>query len=176
MTYFCNFRGIGNYLQNNTQFNINTCAFLWPKYYIHYLEGSTKTNIYLRIEELNGGIWGTIFGAKHRPIASIDIDIHEDKKTVEIVSLTVNDELQHKLIPNLHPPKLSESDASELIKILLEHAENKAKEYKCNKIKHYVHPNLNAYNYRLKSNNFILTTETADDNPFWLKTYKYVKE
>ena len=172
MAYFSNFKDIAYYLGGQYQCNILTT--LWPKYYVYYLPQSTETKKYLRIEELDGGIFGTSIGAKYRPIGSIDLIINENNQTAEIAWWMVNDKLHYNWTPNLYSPTLSESDAKVMNKLLLSYAKHMAKEFGCNKIKRDVHQSLNEYNHHLKYNGFILTDEKADDHSVWLKTYKYL--
>ena len=173
--YFINFLQITDYLKYGIQPKTTLTSLLFPKYHINYVQ-STEKNIYLRMHELNGGFLGTIFRANYRPIGAIDLEIQEDKKTVEIKWWMINNELHHKFSPGLYAPQLSDSDAHDVKQLLLSYAEDKAREYKCNKIKRDVHRSLNEYNYELKDNGFILTNERADDHYYWLKTYKFLKE
>jgi hypothetical protein len=170
MSYFNNLQQVKNYLIENKQSCLN--LNIWSKYYIHFLPQSSEFERFLRIEELNGGYFGTRFGATYRPIGSIDLKINKNKKIIEILWWMVNDEQHHIWTPGLYAPPLSELDAYEMKQNLLLYAEHIAKKYNSNKIQRVVHPNLTEYNQYLKHNSYILTIKREDDNSFWLKTYK----
>lgn len=172
MTYFSNLSELKYGLILNTQFNINTILF--PRYYSYFLPQSTEFYRCLRIEELHDGYFGTRFGAKYRPIGSIDLSIDPTNKITEINWWMVNDDFHHKFCPDLYAPILSYSDADIMRQNLLLYAEYNAKKYGCNKIQRDVNNKLTEYNHSLKNNGFILTKERAKDNPYWLKTYKYL--
>lgn len=172
MAYFTNLKEVAKYLKGNNEDNIKST--LWPKYYLHYLPQSTDTKQLIRIEEINGGYFGTRFGAKYRPVGSIDLSIKTGEQTAEIDWWMINDELHDKWTPGLYAPILSKLESQEMRQLLLSYAENQAKKHECNKIKRDVHKSLNEYNHSLKENGFILTNDKADDNSYWLKTYKYI--
>jgi hypothetical protein len=173
MSYFQSFKDINNYLKKTPQININ--AIIWPKYYVHYLPQSTPKTIYLRIEELSDGLFGTRFGAKYRPIGSIDLEINEKTKIAKINWWMVNDDLHHTWTPGLYEPPLSDTDAKEMKDIIFDYVDYNAKKYNCYKIQRDVHFSLTEYNHSLKNYGFILTEKKADDNKFWLKTFKPLK-
>jgi hypothetical protein len=170
MTYFQTFKDINNYLTKTQQMDIS--AIIWPKYYVHYLPQSSPKRIYLRIEELSGGLFGTRIGAKYRPIGSIDLEINEKSKSAIINWWMVNDDLHDKWTPGLYAPILSHTDAKKMRDIIFDYVDYNAKKYNCNKIERDVHNSLNEYNHSLKDYGFILTEKKADDNKFWLKTFK----
>lgn len=173
MAYFSTLKEVANYLKGHSECNVK--ASLFPKYYVHYLPGSTDINQLVRIEEVENGLFGTVFGAKYRPIGSIDLKIKKEEQMAVIDWWMINDDLLAKQTGGrCYAPPLSKPDADEVRQLLLSYAENQAKENECNKIKRDVHRSLNEYNYELKDNGFVLTDEKADDHSFWLKTYKYL--
>lgn len=175
MAYFNSLKEVSNYLVNG-HVECSIGSNLFAKYHVFYLPGTTEQKKLLRIEEYSNGYFGTTFGAKKRPIGSIDLDIKKDSKTAEISWWLINDELHEKWTGkgNCYAPPLSQIDAKEMNKLLLSYVEAEAKDNDCNKIKRDVHQSLNEYNHHLKDNGFILTDEKADDHFAWIKTYKYM--
>ena len=172
MTYFTNLLDLKYGLIIKPQFNINNILF--PRYYTYFLPQTNEFQRCLRIDELHNGYFGTRFGAIYRPIGAIDLHIDPNNKNTEITWWMVNDDLHHKFTPNLYAPTLSYNDANIVRQNLLSYAEYIAKKYGCNKIQRDVNYRLTEYNHSLKKNGFKLTNEKADDNPYWLKTYKYL--
>lgn len=167
--YFSTFQQIRKYLTKSI--NVTDEYSLFSKYKVFYLPASTPNHVRLRIEELSEGILGTSFMAKSRPIGSIDLEVDKQKSIVDITFWMINKRLNQST-NKLYDPPLPDDQAQAVKEILIEFAESIARENNINLLKRDVHQSLKEFNSDIKQFGFELNGEKADNNPYWLKSFK----
>jgi hypothetical protein len=177
MYYFSNLEQINNFLMNKNNYNFFN-YFYSPRYKLFFLSDLKLKNNSLRIEEFNNNSLRIeefnnkhIFDCTSRPVGGIDLIVKKD--IVLIDYFFMNDVYFYKELKMYGKP-MSDSDASDMRKLLLSYAKNIAVVNDIKIIQRDVHYNLENYNSDFINNNFVLSNERADDNPFWIKTYKYL--
>ena len=142
---------------------------LCGKYYIYFV-CDDKDNIALRINEVFNGLFGTTLLGYQKQVAGIDI--HIKPTYVYITNLMINDTDYAKTHNYSYMTPLNDTDCTIINDLLMDYAKYITHCNNLNKIRHDVHNNLEQYKKYMKPYNFILTLDKAEDNPFWLQTYK----
>lgn len=151
---------------------------LFAHYYVKWLsDESVSINKicddynYIRIEKIVDGICETNVKGYNKPIASMDLKYFKSTNTVEIHYWMVNH--NDPILEKIFGEPLEDHEANQIFKLLFDYAEKFAKEHNCTKIRRDVHQNLIEYNI-IKNIGFTLTNQRAEDNGFWVITYKHI--
>jgi hypothetical protein len=135
---------------------------------------NNENNISLRIEKYNqDGLLGTNIYATSLPVGSIDIQINNDEKIVNVEWYLIKNKLFCETHNNMYGVPIDDDEENLIKKILFGVAENIAITNDCKKIRLDTHRSLKFYNHDgLKELGFNLTAQRANDNPFWIITEK----
>ena len=139
MYYFSNLEQINNFLMNKNNYNFLN-YFYSPRYKLFFLPGLELKIYSLRINEFNNNHF---FDCTSRPVGGIDLRVKKD--IVLIYYFFVNDVYFHETIKIFDEP-MSDSDASNMTKLLLSYAENIAVVNDIKIIQRDVYNDLKKYN------------------------------
>ena len=121
---------------------------------------------------MNNGIFGTTLFGEKKYVAGINVSINDDKS--EITYHTINDMRFIESHGNMYGDCVSNTEAKLLGDCIFNYAEHISAISGIKKIQCDVHGNLKNYNHDIKRHGYVLTDKRANDNPFWLETYKKI--
>ena len=161
-----------NYMQlcsiSNNIFNDIYCRYIVKDI------SNNPNNIFLRIEKFNqDGMLGTNICATSSPVGSIDVKIDNKNKIVNIEWYFIRNKLFCETHNYMYGEPIDDNEEMIIKKILFETVDNIAILNDCKKIQLDTHQNLKFYNNdELKVSGFNLTSQRANDNPYWIITEK----
>ena len=146
---------------------------IYSKYIVKDISNNSN-NIFLRIEEYNqDGMLGTNIYANSLPVGSINVKIDNKNKIVNIEWYLIRNKLFCETHDYMYGEPIDDNEEKLIKKILFETVDNVAISNDCKKIQLDTHQSLKFYNNDgLKELGFNLTSQRADDNPYWIKTEK----
>ncbi len=138
---------------------------------VYFLKGGNTHRSFMRMELVESiGLFG--FFSKKRPAGGIDIEMKEGVPTISYFQVT--DERFSRDMDNMYGHPLTAEEASMVKSRLFEHAEMFAYAHGASKIRMDVHKDLKTYHADVKPFGFQLSDKRAEDNRFWIQTFKQV--
>lgn len=165
-----------NYIKLESIVN-NIFDKITSKYIVKNISDDKKF-IFLRIEKYNNdGLFGTNINATSQPLGSIDIEINNKEKNIDISWYMIKNKLFCETHNNIYGVPIDEYEEYMVKKIMFGIVQNIAEENNCKKIQLNTHQNLKIYNIdRLNEFGFNLTKKRAIDNKYWIITEKKINE
>jgi len=182
MKYFSSFTNLKIYLSTgNMQY---TTSSFFAKYCMCNIESDNDGNrryhtnyssdtYKLRVNKYeHDGFLGTTLSGTKNYVGGIDVTIHND--IADITYHAVNDAQYAKDYSGIYGNPINENDASVFNHAIFNYTEKIAKERNVHKLQCDVHENLKYYDSYISPNGFNISNDRADDNTFWIKTFKNI--